>query len=125
MPQRLRLLIALAALVGALTLVASLQAMSVPKLVGQTGPGFTITLKSSKGKLVQNVKLHAGKYTFVIHDKSSMHSFALDGPHGFAKDFTSITFSGTKTATVNLKKGKYKYYCKAHESVMFHFFRVV
>ena len=48
----------------------------------------------------------------------------LDGPHGFAKDFTTVPFTGTKTKTLTLKKGKYKYYCKAHESTMFHFFTV-
>jgi hypothetical protein len=109
---------------GALVLAGPVGAMSHPKLVGVTGPhdAFTITLKNSAGQLVKTLK--AGTYTFVIHDDSSLHSFALDGPHGFAKDFTAIPFKGTKTATVTLKAGKYKYYCAAHESTMFHFFRV-
>jgi hypothetical protein len=90
-------------------------------LNGTTGPGYTITLKKA-GKKVTTLK--AGKYKFVIADKSPMHSFALDGPHGFAHDFTSIAFTGTKTQTLTLKKGKYKYYCKAHESFMFGHFTV-
>ena len=68
--------------------------------------------------------LKAGPYTFVIHDGSALHSFGLDGPNGFAKDFTTVPFKGTKTVTLNLKKGKYKYYCVAHESTMFGHFKV-
>ena len=69
-------------------------------------------------------KLKAGKYTFVISDKSSIHSYGLDGPNGFAKDFTSVSFKGTKTFTITLKKGKYKFYCQPHESTMFGNFTV-
>jgi plastocyanin len=60
----------------------------------------------------------------VIRDKSSIHAFSLDGPHGFAHDFTRIPFIGTKTATITLKAGRYKYYCPNHESIMFGHFRV-
>ena len=112
-----------AALSAVLFLVPA-SAMTHPKLTGTVGKNdaFIITLKNASGTLVKTLK--AGTYTFVIHDDSTLHSFALDGPHGFAKDFTTIPFKGTKTATVALKKGKYKYYCKAHESTMFHFFTV-
>ena len=112
-----------AALSAVLFLVPA-SAMTHPKLTGVTGPAdaYKITLKDAKGKLVKTLK--AGTYTFVIHDDSTLHSFALDGPHGFAKDFTTVAFKGTKTATVKLKAGKYKYYCAAHESIMFHFFTV-
>ena len=48
-------------------------------------------------------KLKAGKYTFVINDKASIHNYGLDGPNGFAKDFTSVSFKGTKTFTLTLK----------------------
>jgi hypothetical protein len=115
---------ALVAVAAALTVAGPAGAMSHPKLTGVTGlhDAFVITLKNSSGKLVTTLK--AGTYTFVIHDGSSMHSFALDGPHGFAKDFTTIPFKGTKTATVKLVAGKYKYYCANHESTMFHFFKV-
>jgi hypothetical protein len=90
-------------------------------LNGNDGPGFTITLKKS-GKLVKTLK--AGSYRFVISDKSSIHGFSLDGPHGFAKDFTAIPFTGSKTVTLRLKAGKYKYYCPNHESMMFGHFTV-
>ena len=85
------------------------------------GPGYTITLKKN-GKLVKTLK--AGSYKFVVSDKSSIHGFSLDGPHGFAKDFTAIRFTGSKTATLTLKAGKYKYYCPNHESTMFGHFTV-
>jgi hypothetical protein len=108
----------------ALVLAAPAGAMSHPELTGVTGKNdaFVITLKNEAGKPVKTLK--AGLYTFVIHDDSSLHAFNLDGPHGFAHDFTRVPFKGTKTATLRLKKGKYKYYCPAHESTMFHFFTV-
>ena len=90
-------------------------------LTGTDGPGYTITLKKS-GKLVKTLK--AGSYMFVINDKSNFHGYSLDGPHGFAKDFSKIPFIGKKTAVVKLKAGKYKYYCPNHESTMFAHFTV-
>ena len=109
---------AVAALVLVLVPAAS---ASAPKLTGTVGPGFTITLTKSGKKVT---KLTPGKYTFVINDKASIHSYGLDGPHGFAKDFTSVSFKGTKTFTVTLKKGTYKFYCQPHESTMFGNFTV-
>jgi plastocyanin len=111
------------ALAAAVFLVPA-SATTHPKLIGTVGKNdaYVITLKNASRKMVKTLK--AGTYTFVIHDDSTIHSFGLDGPKGFAKDFTTISFKGTKTATVALKKGKYKYYCQAHESIMFHFFTV-
>jgi plastocyanin len=108
------------ALASSLLVVAAAPA-ATPTLNGTVGPGFTIKLTQA-GKKVSALK--AGSYTFVISDKSSMHSFALDGPKGFAKDFTSVGFTGTKTITVTLKKGSYKFYCQPHESSMFGTFKV-
>ena len=96
---------------------------STPTLIGTTGPGFHITLKTTSGKLVKTLA-RSGMYKFVIHDKSKIHGFSLDGPHGFAHDFTKIPFVGTKTSTIMLKAGKYKYYCPNHESIMFAHFTV-
>ena len=103
-----------------LVLVSSAWA-STPKLVGTVGPGYTITLTTSGKKVT---KLKAGKYTFVISDRASIHNYNLDGPHGFAKTFTSVPFKGTKTITLTLKAGKYKFYCEPHESIMFGNFTV-
>ena len=92
-----------------------------PVLTGTDGPGYTITLKKS-GTLVKTLK--AGPYMFVINDKSNIHGYSLDGPHGFAKDCTKIPFVGKKMVVVKLKDGKYKYYCPNHESMMFAHFTV-
>lgn len=111
--------------VGAIALALSASAFSggtsSHKLVGTVGPAFTITLTKGGSKVKT---LPAGSYTFVIHDKASIHAFSLDGPHGFAHDFTKIPFVGTKTTTIKLKAGKYKYYCPNHESTMFGHFTV-
>jgi plastocyanin len=95
--------------------------MTPATLKGTVGPGFTIKL-TQNGKTVKTLK--AGTYKFVVSDKSSIHAFGLDGPHGFAKDFTSVPFVGTKTMTLKLKAGTYKYYCVAHEATMFAHFTV-
>ena len=113
---------ALTAAAAALALVlVPASSASTPKLAGTVGPGFSIKLTQG-GKPV--TKLKAGTYTFVISDKSPMHSYGLDGPKGFAKDFTSVAFTGTKSFTLTLKAGKYKFYCQPHESSMFGNFTV-
>lgn len=102
---------AIAALaVSASLLVASIASgMSTPTLNGTVGPGFTISLKKG-GKKVTSLK--AGKYTFKIADKSNIHDFALKGP--VKKTLTSISFTGNKSVTITLKKGKYTYFCQPH-----------
>lgn len=111
------LALTLAAVIAAAVLTAGALARqsATPTLVGTVGPGFTITLKQNN-KVVKTLK--AGTYTFVISDKSSIHAFSLDGPSGFAKDFTTVPFVGTKTVTLKLKAGKYKYFCPPHEPEM-------
>jgi Copper binding proteins, plastocyanin/azurin family len=84
-----------------------------PLLVGQTGPGFTITLKQN-GRLVKALK--AGVYTIRILDKSSIHNFHLTGP-GLNKT-TSVAKVYTVTWTVTLKKGTYTYVCDPHREIM-------
>ncbi len=113
-----------AALVAALVAAAvALGSSSSTNLVGTTGANGAFKITLTKGG--HSIKsLPAGSYTFVIHDDSSIHSFALDGPHGFAKDFTSVGYTGKKTVTLKLKAGKYKYYCAAHEPTMFGHFAV-
>ena len=94
---------------------------AVPTLTGTVGPGFTITLKLNS-KVAKTLK--AGSYKLVLHDKASIHAFSLDGPHKYAKDFTTVPFVGTKTFTLKLVAGKYKYYCPPHEPTMFGRFTV-
>jgi hypothetical protein len=94
---------------------------TTPVLTGTDGPGFTISLKLN-GRPVTTLK--AGTYRLVIHDKASAHGFSLDGPHGFARDLSPVPFIGTKTATLKLKAGSYKFYCPAHEATMFGHFKL-
>jgi plastocyanin len=116
-----KLLVAMAGVTVMAVVLASASLASPPKLNGTVGPGFTITLTKGGKKVT---KLKAGTYMFVINDKSSSHSYGLDGPKGFAKDFTSVSFKGSKTFTLKLKAGKYKFYCTPHESTMFGNFTV-
>src|SRR3989441_5657658 len=111
--MRLRVLLLAAAV--ALVATSMTGAMTVPKLFGTVGPGFTISLKNAAGKAVKQVK--AGKYTFVIHDKSSIHTFSLKGP-GINKTLTSVTFIGSKSVTLTLKTGTYTFYCAVHPTTM-------
>jgi hypothetical protein len=107
-----RLLLPLAVLAAVLVSVASGYAatLSSPKLLGVSGPGFTIVLKTSAGKAVKNLK--AGKYTITVEDKSSIHNFHLFGP-GVNKT-TPVPFTGTQTWTVTLKPGTYTFQCDVH-----------
>ena len=58
-----------------------------------------------------------------VTDRSSSHNFRLRGP-GFNKAITSVGFTGTKTVTVRLRKGTYRYVCDPHSSFMKGSFRV-
>jgi plastocyanin len=101
-------------LVAALAFAAPSGAMAPTKLKGTVGPGFTITLKKGTA-LVKTVK--PGKYTITVQDKSNIHNFRLRGP-GLNRQITSVSFTGTKTVTVTLKRGKYTYVCDPHASTM-------
>ena len=118
----MRLICTLAA-AGAVALVATSTAVPLtpPKLFGTVGPGFTISLKQNGKALKRLAK--PGSYTFVISDKASIHNFVVEGP-GVERDITTPAFTGTKTVTIRLRKGKYKFYCRPHESSMFGFFTV-
>jgi plastocyanin len=120
-----RTLTAVAAAALALALVAAALASrsATTTLNGTVGPGYTIKLKQ-RGKTVKTLK--AGTYKLVIADKASLHNFTLEQESGgkWERDLTSVSFKGTKTTTVHLKKGKWKYYCTPHESQMFGFFTV-
>jgi hypothetical protein len=102
---------------------ASAQPAGAPVLRGTVGPGFTISLKRN-GTRVRT--LRAGRYTFVISDRASNHNFVLERKTGgeFEKALTGVPFVGKKTATVRLKRGRWKFYCRPHEATMFGFFRV-
>lgn len=114
-----RLLLPLVLGAGVLAFVAQTQAVSAPKLTGTVGPGFTISLKDSTGKKV--TKLKAGKYTFVVTDKSSSHNFILKKTKGgkFSKTMTPVgSTAKNKPFTVTLTKGSWQAYCGPHSSTM-------
>jgi hypothetical protein len=110
---------ALAAAAVAITLAAGASPAVLPKLTGTVGPGFTITLK--RGTAPVRV-LKAGFYNLTVADKASIHNFHLTGPGVNVK--TSVSGTGTKTFTVTLKKGTYKFVCDPHASVMKGSFKV-
>ena len=83
------------------------------KLAGQVGPGFTISLKDSKGQKVKTLK--PGSYVFAVKDKSDIHNFTLKGPGVGNKELTGTGFTGSKTSSaIRLKAGSYKVYCSVH-----------
>jgi plastocyanin len=92
-------------------------------LKGVVGPGYSISLKKAGTKVTT---LKAGRYKFAVADKSTFHNFTLEQEKGgkFEKHLTSTPFKGSKSVTVTLKRGKWKYYCSVHESQMFGFFKV-
>ncbi|HEY7705959.1 MAG TPA: plastocyanin/azurin family copper-binding protein [Gaiellaceae bacterium] len=115
-------LAALAMLALPLSAPAGTEAAKPIKLAGVTGPTFTITLKKA-GKKVTTLK--PGRYTITVTDKSGEHDFWIVGPGVKAKQITGLGFTGTRSATVILKKGRYEFYCKPHRTMgMRGFFRV-
>jgi plastocyanin len=100
-------------LILALGLLVAAPATASTGLVGQSGPGFQITMKRN-GKTLKTIR--AGTYTIKIEDKSSAHNFRLRGP-GVNKT-TSVSAKGTFTWKVRLKRGTYKYVCDPHASFM-------
>jgi hypothetical protein len=120
----LTILVAITA--GTLALAGSAfgRGTATPTLKGTVGPGYTIHL-TMKGKKVTSLK--AGKYKFVVSDKSSFHNFKLEKEKGaghFEKNITSVGGTGTKTMTVKLTKGSWRAYCSVHESQMHQDFKV-
>lgn len=112
----------LAAVAAAALAVAGIGSTATAKTVkGTVGPGFTIGL-TLNGKKV--TKLKAGTpYRFAISDRSSSHDFHLIGP-GINRVLTSVGFSGTKSYTLTLKKGSYRFQCDPHASFMHGAFKV-
>ena len=96
---------ALAALTAVVALILALPALAAtPVFKGTVGPGFTIKMTTKPTK--------AGKIKLVINDRSSVHNFHLKGPGVDVK--TSVSAIGTKTFTITLKKGTYKFICDPH-----------
>ena len=107
MTKRISLTLAVLAVFG----VTAAANAATPKLTGETGPGFSVEVKSGS-KDVKTLK--AGTYVIKVEDKSSIHNFHLLGP-GVNKS-TSVPFTGEQTWKVKLKPGKYTYECDVHAS---------
>ena len=104
-----RITLSAVAIVSGLAVAApTFAAADANRLTGTVGPGFTITMSKKTVK--------PGTYKIVIRDRSSIHNFHLTGP-GVNKK-TSVRAVGTKTWTVKLKKGTYKFVCDPHVSIM-------
>ena len=118
-----------ASLAAALVLAGTAlsRATSTTTLKGVVGPGFTISLKKA-GKSVKGKTLKAGTYKVVVSDKSDFHNFTLERekpkkPH-FEFHLTGTGFTGSKTKTVTLKPGNWRFYCSIHEAMMHGDFKV-
>jgi plastocyanin len=118
--SRLSLGVLQVGLLGA-ALLAVGPASAAPKTVnGTVGPDFKISLRLSGEKVT---KLKPTTYKFKVRDRSSIHNFHLSGPR-YDKVITSVGFEGTKTVTIKLRKGTYRYVCDPHASQMKGSFKV-
>jgi uncharacterized cupredoxin-like copper-binding protein len=96
---------------------ASPPAASSNAAVAPSGHGQTLHLTANpSGKLEfspMQLSAKAGKVTLVMKNPSSsglQHGVAVEG-NGVDKDSKIVGPGGTSTVTVNLKKGKYEFYC--------------
>ena len=105
----------LVATVGAAALVLSGPiAADNTQLVGNVGPGYSISLRDASGNAV--TQLDPGTYTLLVHDQSDIHNFDLSGPG--VKAATDIEFVGDKSFTITIAQGTYNFVCDAHSSLM-------
>lgn len=106
--------LALAAAVAAvLWLPSTASAAPATPLVATVGPGSTITLTRG-GKKVTT--LRPGAYRITVRDRSRSHNFALTGPG--LRRLTTVSFVGTRTWNVTLRRGKHTFVCTPHASFM-------
>lgn len=106
--MRLFLLAAAAALVAAAPTAAD-----NPQLVGNVGPGFSISVSSGGSEVTH---LDPGTYTLVVHDQSDLHNFHLFGPG--VNVATDVEATGDQTFTITLVDGVYNFDCDAHPGSM-------
>ena len=109
------------AVAAALAATAPTAAAPAQSVTGTVGPGFTIGLTKGGHKVTQ-LKTNR-PYRFVIQDRATSHDFHLRGP-GIDRVLTSVGFQGTKSFTLRLKKGTYRFFCDPHASFMHGSFRV-
>jgi hypothetical protein len=103
-----------AATIAALFVAVGQAGAAPPKLCGTVGPGFTIQLKQGAKRVS---KLRAGTYRLVVSDRSPIHDFHISGT-GLNKVVTRVSFVGTKTIKIRLRRGTYRYVCDPHRTLM-------
>ena len=92
----------------------------VTRLTATVGPRATISLRTAAGRRV--TRLRRGRYRITVRDRSARHNFHLRGP-GVNKR-TTVRFRGTRTWTVTLRRGLYRFVCDPHARRMRGSFRV-
>jgi plastocyanin len=111
-----RAVVVLAALAAA-ALLGSADGAAVssqnPKLFGEVGPEFEISLHDAQGNRV--TKLDPGTYDIQVEDKSDFHTFHLAGPG--VDERTEVAFTGKVNWTVTFRDGNYVYHCDPHPSL--------
>jgi hypothetical protein len=80
-------------------------------------PRARLRAAAQRGKLHARRLLKAGRYTFVVADRSSIHNFTLNGPGAANRTITATSFVGTKTVTLTLRRGRYRFYCTVHPTI--------
>src|SRR5947209_3468321 len=99
---------------AAVSLVAAAPtAADNPQLVGNVGPGFSISVTSGGSQVTH---LDPGTYPLAVHDQADVHNFHLFGPG--VNVSTDVEFIGDKTFTVTLADGVYNFDCDAHPGSM-------
>jgi len=126
MPRKPFLVLAILAAVALTAAGAALgHSTAMPTLKGVVGPGYTIKLTKG-GTRVKSLK--AGKFRFVITDRSSIHNFTVEREKPtmpkIEKHLTSTAFMGKRTVVMTLKPGSWRFYCSNHEALMHHDFAV-
>src|SRR5207253_3638617 len=75
------------------------------RLAASVGPGARIALRTASGARV--AKLKAGRYVVAVRDASKHDNFHLVGKG--VNLSTGVAFTGKKTWSVRLAKGRYAY----------------
>ena len=94
---------------------AAISARTDTKLMGTTGPGFSISLRDAQGNAV--TKLDPGAFEIEVDDRSEEHNFHLIGPGGVDVR-TQIETTGVQTFNVTLVDGRYTFQCDPHAPSM-------
>jgi hypothetical protein len=90
------------------------RSQTATELVGQSGPGLSVSLRDANGNRVE--QLAPGSYRITIRDQSEVHNFHLSGPG--VDMSTSVDLIETVVWTVTFVDGTYNFVCDAHPTVM-------